>query len=99
MLEHFDFNVGISVFSALTMSEDRRRGEDADEAGPGLVYMPFVVMEDLLDKFRLLDYEKEFIRKMNMKPISRYFKIGFLSQLTGHRMQVAYLSYAVNKMN
>ena len=28
------------------------------EGGPGLAYMPFVVMEDLLDKLKLLDYEE-----------------------------------------
>ena len=28
------------------------------EGGPGLAYMPFVVMEDLLDKLKLLNYEE-----------------------------------------
>ena len=28
------------------------------DGGPGLVYMPFVVMEDLLDKLKLLNYEE-----------------------------------------
>ena len=38
--------------------------DNADEAntvtdgGPGLAYMPFVVMEDLLDKLKLLNYEE-----------------------------------------
>ena len=58
------------------MSEERRRGaggedEDGEGGGPGLVYMPFVLMEELLDKLRLLGYDKEFARKMNLKPISR----------------------------
>lgn len=53
------------------MSEDKKRGEDGEEGGPGLAFMPFVVMEDLLDKLRLLDYEREFSRKMNLKPLSR----------------------------
>ncbi|KAL5019507.1 hypothetical protein ScPMuIL_002399 [Solemya velum] len=55
------------------MSEDKRRGEGAEEGGPGLVYMPFVIMEELLDKLRLLGYEKEFSRKMNLRPISRHY--------------------------
>ena len=37
-------------------------GEDLDtgvvDGGPGLIYMPFVVMEDLLDKLKLLNYEE-----------------------------------------
>lgn len=54
------------------MSEDKRRGGDDDEdGGPGLVYMPFVIMEELLDKLRLLDYDRDFSRKMNLKPINR----------------------------
>ena len=28
------------------------------DGGPGLVYMSFVVMEDLLDKLKLLNYEE-----------------------------------------
>ena len=30
----------------------------AVDGGPGLTYMPFVVMEDLLDKLKLLNYEE-----------------------------------------
>ncbi|XP_021344325.1 intraflagellar transport protein 57 homolog [Mizuhopecten yessoensis] len=55
------------------MSEDKRRGEEVEDGGPGLVYMPFVVMEEFLDKLRLLNYEKEFSRVLNMKPISRHY--------------------------
>ena len=29
-----------------------------DGGGPGLVYMPFVLMENLLDKLKLLNYEE-----------------------------------------
>ena len=55
------------------MSEDKKRGggDEEGDGGPGLVYMPFVIMEELLDKFRLLDYDKDFSRKMNLKPINR----------------------------
>ncbi|XP_071095047.1 intraflagellar transport protein 57 homolog [Haliotis cracherodii] len=55
------------------MSEDKRRGDDVEDGGPGLMYMPFVIMEELLDKLRLLSYEKEFSRKLNLKPISRHY--------------------------
>jgi len=57
------------------MSEDKKRGggDEEGDGGPGLVYMPFVIMEELLDKFRLLDYDKDFSRKMNLKPINRHY--------------------------
>ncbi|XP_053408903.1 intraflagellar transport protein 57 homolog isoform X1 [Mercenaria mercenaria] len=60
------------------MSDDKKRGEDAvEDGGPGLVYMPFVVNEELVDKLRLLNYETEFIKPLNMKSMSRhYFAIG-----------------------
>jgi len=55
------------------MSEDKRRGEETEEeGGPGLIYMPFVVNEELVDKLRLLQYETEFIKPLNMKLPSRY---------------------------
>ena len=55
------------------MSEgDKRRGEDAvEDGGPGLVYMPFVVNEELVDKLRLLNYEVDFVKPLNMKHMSR----------------------------
>jgi hypothetical protein len=33
-------------------------GATVVDGGPGLIYMPFVVMEDLLDKLKLLNYEE-----------------------------------------
>ena len=39
--------------------------------GPGLQFMPFVVMEDLLDKLKLLDYEVEFVSELRMRPLNR----------------------------
>ena len=48
------------------------RGEEG-EGGPGLVYMPFVVMEDLLDKLKLLHYEQEFVAELKMRPLNRHY--------------------------
>ena len=48
------------------------RGEEV-EGGPGLVYMPFVVMEDLLDKLKLLHYEQEFVAELKMRPLNRHY--------------------------
>ena len=55
------------------MSDDKKRGDDGGEdGGPGLAYMPFVVNEELMDKLRLMNYETELIKPLNMKALSRY---------------------------
>lgn len=36
------------------------------DGGPGLAYMSFVVMEDLLDKLKLLNYEEVRISLVNI---------------------------------
>ena len=41
------------------------------EPGPGQTFAPFLAMEDLLDKLKLLNYEKELVLKMRMRPINR----------------------------
>lgn len=50
--------------------------DNADEAavdgGPGLAYMPFVVMEDLLDKLKLLNYEEVRIYIYNAEATTTY---------------------------
>ncbi|XP_070548078.1 intraflagellar transport protein 57 homolog [Ptychodera flava] len=58
------------------MAEEQRRGGDGGavaESGPGMQYMPFVVMEDLLDKLKLLNYEEDFLRGVGFKPLSRHY--------------------------
>ncbi|XP_029832592.2 intraflagellar transport protein 57 homolog [Ixodes scapularis] len=45
----------------------------ADDVGPGHTYLPFVVMEDLLDKLKLLHYDTEFTTQLRLKPISRHY--------------------------
>jgi estrogen-related receptor beta like 1 len=44
--------------------------EEAD-VGPGASYLTFVVMEELLDKLKLLRYDQEFIKALKMKPLNR----------------------------
>ena len=51
--------------------DDRRGGEEG--GGPGDRYQPFVVMEELLDKLKLLHYEESFCKQLGFKPFSRYF--------------------------
>ena len=48
-----------------------RGGES--EVGPGMVYKPFIVMEDLLDKLKLMNYEKEFSAELRMRPLNRHY--------------------------
>lgn len=62
--------------SGLEDGVSRSRGEGAGEMvverGPGAAYHMFVVMEDLVEKLKLLRYEEELLRKNNLKPLSRW---------------------------
>lgn len=62
--------------SGLEDGVSRARGEGAGEVmverGPGAAYHMFVVMEDLVEKLKLLRYEEELLRKSNLKPPSRW---------------------------
>ena len=68
------------------MAEERKRSEETEDAGPGLAFLPFIIMEELLEKLKLLKYEKNFMMDMNMKPLSRYliFFVKFLIKLINH---------------
>ncbi len=48
----------------------RRPGELSDN--PLLAQMVFIKMEDIMDKLKLLNYEKDFCTKLRFKPFSRY---------------------------
>ncbi|NXX91846.1 IFT57 protein, partial [Centropus bengalensis] len=50
-----------------------RDEEGAAERGPGAAYHMFVLMEELLDKLKLLSYEEEVLRRHNMRPLSRHY--------------------------
>uniref|UniRef100_A0A3B4BED4 Intraflagellar transport protein 57 homolog n=1 Tax=Periophthalmus magnuspinnatus TaxID=409849 RepID=A0A3B4BED4_9GOBI len=56
------------------MAEDGRRGEEEDR-GPGAVYQVYVLMENLLEKLKLLRYE-ELLARHNMKPLSRPYLVA-----------------------
>ncbi|KAB5535625.1 hypothetical protein PHYPO_G00120040 [Pangasianodon hypophthalmus] len=57
------------------MADDGRR-EDEDERSSGLQHQMFMIMEDLLDKLKLLDYEEQVLVKHNMKPLSRHYFVA-----------------------
>ena len=46
---------------------------EADLQGPGHVFLPFLVMEDLLDKLKLLDYDIQFVAELRMRPLTRHY--------------------------
>ncbi|NXI35275.1 IFT57 protein, partial [Galbula dea] len=52
---------------------ERDRDEEVAERGPGAAYHVFLLMEDLLDKLKLLSYEEEVLRRHNMRPLSRLY--------------------------
>ncbi|KAJ9585301.1 hypothetical protein L9F63_002886 [Diploptera punctata] len=43
------------------------------ENGPGSAYSTFILMEELLDKLKLLNYDQEFIKSLKMKPLTRHY--------------------------
>lgn len=53
------------------MADDGRRGEE-EERGPGAAHQVFVVMECLLEKLKVLNYEEEVLANHNMKNLSRW---------------------------
>ena len=46
--------------------------QETSEGGPGLLHHQFVVMEELVEKLKFLNYEFEYCRKLNRSPINRY---------------------------
>ena len=41
--------------------------------GPGALFRPFITMEDLLDKLKLLDYDIQFVAELRMRPLTRHY--------------------------
>ncbi|XP_028987195.1 intraflagellar transport protein 57 homolog [Betta splendens] len=57
------------------MADDGRRG-DEDDRGPGAAHQVFVVMECLLEKLKVLNYEEEVLARHNMKNLSRHYFVS-----------------------
>jgi len=55
------------------MADDDGKAGEGGEAtgGAGTAYQPFVIMEELLDKLKLLHYDDSFCRQLGLKPFSR----------------------------
>lgn len=45
--------------------------EDDAAPSPASAFSVFVVMEDLIDKLKLLDYESQFVKEFNTKLLSK----------------------------
>ena len=54
------------------MAEDgpTRRGDPVVDI-KGAAFLPYMIMEDIIDKLKLLNYEDEFIARLGQRPISR----------------------------
>ncbi|XP_068424026.1 intraflagellar transport protein 57 homolog [Clinocottus analis] len=68
------------------MADDGRRG-DEDERGPGATHQVFVVMEVLLEKLKVLNYEEEVLTKHHMRSLSRHYFVSspFLASNPGEQ--------------
>uniref|UniRef100_A0A3Q1CCP0 Intraflagellar transport protein 57 homolog n=1 Tax=Amphiprion ocellaris TaxID=80972 RepID=A0A3Q1CCP0_AMPOC len=49
---------------------------DEEDRGPGAAHQVFVVMECLLEKLKVLNYEEEVLAKHNMKNLSRHYFVS-----------------------
>lgn len=48
---------------------------DDSEINPGAAFLVFTEMEKVSEKLKLLDYDKEFVFSMKMRPLHKYGKI------------------------
>jgi len=57
------------------MADDSRKEDDGGvgeaSGGAATMYQPFLIMEELLDKLKLLHYDDGFCRQLGFKPFSR----------------------------
>lgn len=42
-----------------------------DPSDPSQEFQPFMLMDDLMDKLKVLNYDDEFIKALKMRPFSR----------------------------
>lgn len=56
------------------MGDEKKRDETFfEDSGPGQLYLTFANMDDLLDKLKLLNYDKEFCRELKVKFLNRHY--------------------------
>lgn len=52
-------------------SEAASDGNDGSQTGPGSTFSVYILMEDLIDKMKLLNYDNEFVKEFNIKPLPK----------------------------
>jgi len=66
-------------------SSDRRHSSETGVVpvdSPALIHRPFILMEELLEKLKLVKYDVEFCQPFRYKPISRCSSHCYLSVLS-----------------
>nr|CAG4643386.1 EOG090X0ADS [Ilyocryptus agilis] len=58
--------------AASRLAEANGEGDNS-QPSPGSSFTVFILMEDLIDKMKLLKYETEFVREFNVKPLPRHY--------------------------
>jgi len=61
-----------SKSAAESMLSDRYLQSSETVDNPALIYKPFVLMEELLEKLKLINYDVAFCRTLHYRPISRF---------------------------
>ncbi|XP_075225298.1 intraflagellar transport 57 [Lycorma delicatula] len=49
------------------------RGSTADDTADHQTYLPFQIMEDLMDKLNVLNYDEEFLKDLKMRPLNKHY--------------------------
>ena len=62
--------------------EEPRKGGSETSDATLLAQLVFVKMDEVVDYLKILDYEKEFCKKLKFKPFSRYRWVGKYSGIT-----------------
>jgi estrogen-related receptor beta like 1 len=81
-------------------NDSTAENDSPSQLGPGATFTVFILMEDLIDKMKLLQYETEFAKEFNIKPLSRYtietFSRILESKLTNRFLSRHYFAIATN---
>ena len=71
---------GDSKAAAASTLSDRHLQSSETVDDPALIHSPFVLMEELLEKLKVVNYDVNFCRALKYKPISRFGSWCYLKQ-------------------
>lgn len=67
---------------SIDAEDGQQQVESEQQQGPGAAHSFVIQMEDFLDKIKLLNYDKDFLkRSSSYKPLSRYIRNTFSTQI------------------